>query len=453
MAAAGGGAYGEGGHWVLEVRGPNDEYAYAWEAAGASDGNIYVGGGCFRSNYARDIMTLKIDTDGDVLYQKSSGVSDKSDWCYGMTIDSNDVPYICGLVEQNQEGYVAKLNSSAEITNMYGYNYGQRWNMNGLCVNSNDKVIAVGTYGNSSSFPGLYTALIREQNPTATPVLDRTTGRDFGGGGNRTFQHVAADSSDNYYCVGIYDGGSQETPLSRGAATMIVKFNSSMTLQWQRKIYGNGTSTSGDKPFGVAVDSNDNIYVGGYTQLGSTNPTGKVWVAKYNSSGSIQWQRVITDHGSNNSYGHGGGIAVDSNDDVYFGYTMYDGTYGPDFNVIKFNSSGTVQWQRELQTTSNRPMVMLGMKLDNTSNIICTGGIDSYTPTAKRALITKLHPDGDGTGTYTDYTYSAVTNTIATSGMTDTTISFSNAADNTNGGGLSINSTTPTITEVLTTLT
>jgi len=109
-----------------------------------------------------------------------------------------------------------------------------------------------------------------------------------------------------------------------------------------------GTSSE-DYGYGVTVDSSDNIYVKGYTQGGldgNTNAGGDdLFVVKYNSSGTKLWTKQLGTSSDDIAYG----VAVDSSGNVYAaGYTdgALDGNSnsgGSDLFVVKYNSDGVKQ--------------------------------------------------------------------------------------------------------------
>jgi hypothetical protein len=145
---------------------------------------------------------------------------------------------------------------------------------------------------------------------------------------------IALDSSNNVYVVGYTN------PISApNAELLITKYNTSGTIQWQRTL---GKSLL-DAAYAVAVDSSGNVYVTGST---TEIVTGYILaiIAKYNTSGTIQWQRTLSD--SNSCLGFG--IAVDSSGNVYVGGT----TSTPTGIIAKYDSSGTIQWQK-ITSTSN----------------------------------------------------------------------------------------------------
>jgi hypothetical protein len=98
------------------------------------------------------------------------------------------------------------------------------------------------------------------------------------------------------------------------------------------------------------IDSGDNYILAGNQNTPST-PTDpfQAWLIKFNSSGVIQWQRSI-DAGSFGSFLSG--VAVDNSDSIYcVGKSTFSNSNG-DMYSTKFNSSGTAQYQQYLGDTS-----------------------------------------------------------------------------------------------------
>ncbi|MBU2515867.1 SBBP repeat-containing protein [bacterium] len=129
---------------------------------------------------------------------------------------------------------------------------------------------------------------------------------------------VVVDSSGNVFFVGetsnrSLDGASCEGDDATGDSEVYIKkFNSSLVRQWTKLLCSNGY----DYAIAVAVDNSGNAFVTGgtagaftgYTNLGSLD----IFVAKYTSSGSLQWvSQTGTEH-----YEMGEDIVIDSKGDV-----------------------------------------------------------------------------------------------------------------------------------------
>ena len=249
------------------------------------------------------------------------------------------------------------------------------------------------------------------------------TNNDYGRG-------IAVDSSGNIYVTGRYnsstltfynaDGTAFGTTLSSsGNDAFIAKYNTNGEVQWVGRVSG----TSSDYGRSISVDSSGNVYVTGYydsttltfynadgTAFGTTLPrTGynsDVFVAKYNTSGVVQW--VAKAAGSENDLSYG--ISVDSGGNVYiignytsstltlynadgtaFGTTLTNsGSYSNDVFIAKYNTSGVVQWAVKMGGTSSDEG--FAISVDSSGNAYVTGYYSSST-------LTLYNKDGSAFGT------------------------------------------------------
>ena len=184
---------------------------------------------------------------------------------------------------------------------------------------------------------------------------------------------VTLDSSDNLYVTGYTSGGLDNNTNSGSRDYFLVKYNSSGIYQWTQQT---GTS-SGDNGKGVTVDSSDNIYVTGQTAGGLDNNTNSgsidIFLVKYNSSGSKQWTQQLGTSSSEIGYG----VTVDSSNNIYVtGYTLggldwNTNSGSTDIFLVKYNSSGSKQWTKQLGTSSSD--YGYGVSVDSSDNIYLTG--------------------------------------------------------------------------------
>jgi hypothetical protein len=139
------------------------------------------------------------------------------------------------------------------------------------------------------------------------------------------------DNDDNVYVTGYSTAawGTPINPYSGNDDIVVLKLNSSGVYQWHT-FYG---SSSIDSGYGIAVDGSGNVYVIGDSDATWGTPITPhsgaydIVVLKLNSSGTLQWH---TFYGSND-YDYGSGIAVDKDGNVYVtGYS--DAAWGTPIN-------------------------------------------------------------------------------------------------------------------------
>lgn len=169
---------------------------------------------------------------------------------------------------------------------------------------------------------------------------------------------VAVDSSNNVYVSGstqgtIDFGGGVTLPSDTGYGIFLVKYDSNGNPQWAK----GATGSSSDYAYAVNTDSAGNVYVGGRTMGGLDFGSGVtvaslgMFLAKYDSSGNIQWAKGAT----GDQYDAVFGIAVGPSGDIYLGGRQEvgmdlgsgivladEGNYGS--FIAKYDSNGNPQW-------------------------------------------------------------------------------------------------------------
>lgn len=145
----------------------------------------------------------------------------------------------------------------------------------------------------------------------------------------------------------------------------------------------------------MAVDSSSNIYVVGYIFVTSIY---KIFIAKLDSTGTILWQRIVA-NGTSSSYSAlGKRIGVDSSGNVYVignqvlnSYSFYSSA------IFKYNSSGTLQWQKSFDSVNTSGDVfVLAMSVDSSTGDIYYAGYGVSTVSASRtdAYYGKMNTSG-----------------------------------------------------------
>lgn len=149
------------------------------------------------------------------------------------------------------------------------------------------------------------------------------------------------------------------TARTAGGVTQLTGLNLPLSINsitWQTAIADGSDSQVADA---VRIDSGGNLVVAGQKYITASGiSTG--YVAKFNSSGVIQWQRRI--NGNCDFYA----LAIDSSDNIYCaGTARFFATNRNDIYVAKFNSSGTLQWRRNIGDTSTPFESAAGISINN----------------------------------------------------------------------------------------
>lgn len=134
-------------------------------------------------------------------------------------------------------------------------------------------------------------------------------------------QKISVDASGNVYITGYFEGtttfGTTSISSAGGYEIFLAKYNSSGVLQWVQKAGG----VSDDIAYGIGVDATGNVYLTGSffgtATFGSTPVTSAgdtdIFLAKYNNTGTLQWIQKAGGTGGDRAEA----IALDASGNVY----------------------------------------------------------------------------------------------------------------------------------------
>lgn len=348
-----------------------------------------------------DGYVVKTDNSGTILWSKAVGFGSVSSSVQSVAFDSNgDV--IVGA-ESTEPGYGGK---DVVILKLSGADGSITWQRElgtagadtptRVIVDPSDNIYAIITLNANAS------SCVAKWNSSGALQWQRTMSE----AGSTYGRDLAVDSSGNVYVAGEGDTSGKG---------FIAKYNSSGTIQWQYVL------NNSQQAIGIEVDGSGNIYVLSETSAGTFNE-----ITKLSSTPTVTWTRKIT--GGSGS-GKTGGVALDSSNNVYI---TFIGTVGATGGVIfaKYNNSGTIQWQRSYAyTTTVKQNNVYGIKIDNTDTILLAIRTTSVTiGSFGDGVVIRAANDGSGTGVYGANTYAATTKTEAAGSVTLTASSLTEAA-------------------------
>ena len=200
---------------------------------------------------------------------------------------------------------------------------------------------------------------------------------------------VAIGPDDSVYVCGFVSSTSS-TSAPDG---FIAKFDSSGTLQWQKTLVGKYQ----EKSFSVAVGPDGSVYVCVY-QYDPHGAVADLMVVKFDSSGEIQFQKALGR--SKSVYGQSVAIGLDGS--VYVCAYMYSMEKNNLFDhlIAKLDSSGALQWQKQLhdpsQFAESSTYQHVSVAIGPDGSVYVGGKIRHSTPnsTYSKILIAKFDSSG-----------------------------------------------------------
>jgi hypothetical protein len=408
---------------------PNNADGYAIASDGA--GNLYFSGDTNTSGNT-DIQIAKYNYSGNIQWQKSLGDTGY-DYGFSIAVDSSGNVYTSSLLGTSAgtstQFLIAKYNSSGVIQWQRTLGGSLEFSRgNGIAVDSSANVYVVGRSDVAAG--GVAYIELAKYNTSGTIQWQRKLSGSYAGSGNG----IALDSSGNVYIT-----GGANTAIG-GRYFITAKYNTSGTLQWQRQI-GDGSFSYDGK--GIAVDSSSNVYV-----CSTSDPAGTgsfIVIAKYDTSGAIQWQRSLRPSGG--ALANSQGISVDASGNVYvIGFDNTSGSYF--YQITKYNTSGTIQWQRKLGNSVSTSYGY-GVKIDS-SGSVCVIGTSNVANGTYKFLFAKLPSDGSLTGTYVVAGQNIL---YAASSLTDAATSYNENAAGLTSSTSSLTDAASSLTDVTTSLT
>lgn len=199
--------------------------------------------------------------------------------------------------------------------------------------------------------------------------------------------NIAIDSAGNAHIAGFWEQGGVQKEEA-----YLYKIDKNGALQWQKQLGTSGTAqANSDVFYGIAVDSSGNCYAGGWTYQNYPTDTRNGLLAKYDSSGTLQFQTKVGTTSADNPYFKE--IRIDSSNNVYTVGTYTNSTTGDSFATFKFNSSGTFQSIYTLSTTSGSEDSS-SLAIDSSDNFYTTGTQYLSFGTGQYALLSKRNSSG-----------------------------------------------------------
>lgn len=167
----------------------------------------------------------------------------------------------------------------------------------------------------------------------------------------------------------------------------------------------NGPGNGQDRANAVVVDKSGNVYVTGYVNGGIASP--EINIIKYNKSGVLQWEKqygnAIAGTDTANS------IALDKSNNVYITGRSTSPVSGDDIVTIKYDSAGNEKWVRRHSGSGNNDDLGLKVLIDSNGYAYIAGYTNNgkgdnftlikYSPTGTRIWVRNYNGPAKGNDT------------------------------------------------------
>jgi uncharacterized delta-60 repeat protein len=225
-----------------------------------------------------------------------------------------------------------------------------------LATDSSNNVYVTGNSMGSSS--GLDYATIKYSSSGVPAWTNRLNGQ---GNGDDKAIGVAVDTSNNVYVTG------SSTSSGNGLDYATVKYSSAGIASWTNRY--NGPANGDDIPVGLTVDRNGNVYVAGYSP-GSSSGVDYATI-KYSSAGAALWTNRY--NSTANGTDQASAVAMDTNNNVFVAGFSAGSASGFDFATVKYLTSGAGAWTNRYTWLANGNDAAYAIALDRSNNVYVAG--------------------------------------------------------------------------------
>jgi uncharacterized delta-60 repeat protein len=398
--------------WVRHYNGPpGNSIDQAVALAVDNSGNVYVTGRSNGSGFYPDYATIKYAPNGDTLWvRRYNGPGNFSDEASALAVDTNGNVYVTGRTHWGGGDWdyaTIKYAPNGDILWVRRYDGPQGSGYDravALALDDSGNVYVTGYCETAFTFFDYATIKY-------APNGDTLWVRRYNGPGNLDdgANGLAVDNDGNVYVTGYSNGGGSYYDYAT------IKYAPNGDTVWVRRY--NGPGNSDDSASALAVDNNGNVYV-----TGESYGSGSYYdyaTIKYKSNGDTAWVRRY--NGPADSTDGGYALAVDTNGNVYVtGYSTGSGT-PQDYATIKYKPNGDTAWVRRYNGPVNGTDVANALAVDDSGNVYVTGystGIGSYYDYATikydQASCVAKPGDANASGTHTLGDAIAIVNYIFT---------------------------------------
>ncbi|UPT69014.1 MAG: hypothetical protein M0D57_10505 [Sphingobacteriales bacterium JAD_PAG50586_3] len=383
--------------WTKQYNGAGNGNDMAADVLIDGSGNVYITGAAYVSApNSYDLIVIKYNSGGTQqwVYTYNGGGS-LYDGGISLRLSGSDLFVTGGAFNSslNSDFATIKLSSSTG-TQQWVNIWNSSWNKNDLPVKmdvGSGDTLLV--TGMTQKTTNTYRIAALKLSKTSGSVLATNSYLTSDSTTMSTVTDIAEDDYHNIYVTGTISNG---VSASSGVDFHTIKINySDLHIAWQHS-YSSDT-TAEDQANSIDVDLNGNVYVSGYV---TKNNQRDIAIIKYNSSGTLQWEQK---YDQANGSDEGNAIIVDDlGTYIYTAGSIYSGS-NTDYATMCYSSLGELKWI----IAYNAPYVgndqAFDITLDSLTNIYVSGQTQTGSSTSNYTTVKygqlNLPLDVESTGT------------------------------------------------------
>jgi hypothetical protein len=404
-------------YWVSVLAGGGTNQTVITSTAFDPSGDIVVCGYTRPTALGTQSAYLaKYSAAGSIVWQKTLGANPSFN---DVKVAASGNIYVCGATQEAdgaaRDGLLAKYDSSGALQWQKSLSNSAAATLyfGGLGIDSSENIYAAGSVGTFPSTQGV------------AAKFDTTGAIQW----QRSFSYVnnIRVNSCTVTSAGVmYICGDRQ----QGVDYLVTSYSTTGTLLWDN-VY---IQADGGSAICIFVDASNNLYIGGIlSQVGENRGT----VLKLTSAGAITWQQYFN---TNSIVEQTFAIFATAAGDVYS--CAYSSATANTGLMFKYNSAGTLQWQRTIGSAASDNLY--DIIVDSAETIITVGF------TAANGMVWSLPGDGTKTGTYNGLTYAAGATSTGSDTFTVSSSGGTSAASTHTVANTAFTASTPTLTNTLT---
>jgi len=300
------------------------------------EGNIYVLGetGTTIGWVPNDIYLIKYDSLGGLVWQQNIP---NSNYARAITLDSTGNVYVLGNNADPYFAIIAKYDSEGNQQWVTQYNSPYPVEHVKRIVFDSENNIFISLQSNPNYLGGDQHIILVKFDNQGNELWSRDINTRYYGFPDRTFYEdvpISIDSEDNLVLGKYKELGFGTNDLEM----FLIKYSPGGTTLWD---YTNGILDNEDIITDIVIDSLDNIYITGFSSSFSFVQPKFVFTSKFDSEGNLQWTKKFNIDLRTQEYAES--IDLDPNENIVVS-GRYDGENGIDTFLVKYDPDGNLIW-------------------------------------------------------------------------------------------------------------